>query len=273
MTKNYLTYPCKVMKITQSYLGTTSHLPHTTGAPKDFPIDEACADTGRDWFYCPCDEMKVFKIYGVGSGGTNTLWLESTSKVYFADGTKDYVSCQITHPNDDDLKKLKAGQKFKRGDKICREGSDGATGNHLHISFGKGKVSGNGWTKNSKSKWVLTTKNGAFRPEQLCFVDKTFTKILSTKGLTFCELPPDYTKGDYKVTKASLLRVRTGAGTNYRAKSFDELSKNAKTKILKLNKTEANGYVIGLTFTVSKVKENWGKTPSGWVCLDFCEKV
>ena len=28
-----------------------------------------------------------------------------------------------------------------------------------------------------------------------------------------------------------------------------------------------------LCFTVSLVKDNWGKTPSGWVCLDYCERM
>ena len=45
--KNYLTYPCKVMNITQGYIGNYSHEPHTTGSPKDFPWDEACGSTGR----------------------------------------------------------------------------------------------------------------------------------------------------------------------------------------------------------------------------------
>ena len=36
------------MTITQSYTGTYSHLTHTTGYPKDYPIDEAGKDTGRD---------------------------------------------------------------------------------------------------------------------------------------------------------------------------------------------------------------------------------
>lgn len=30
MGKNYLIYPCKTMRITQSYTGTTSHKPHMT---------------------------------------------------------------------------------------------------------------------------------------------------------------------------------------------------------------------------------------------------
>ena len=59
--------------------------------------------------------MKIVKIYGVGASGTNTIWLESTTKVDFADGTNDYITLLITHPNDDDLKRLKKGQTFTRG--------------------------------------------------------------------------------------------------------------------------------------------------------------
>lgn len=189
--KNYLTYPCKVMRITQNYTGTTSHLPHSTGRPKDYPWDEGGKDSGRDGFYCPCDELKIVKIYGVGNGGTNTIWVESTSKVHFADGTADYVCGHIVHPNDSDIKHLKVGQKFKRGQLICHEGIDGATGNHLHISFGKGKIKDSGWDKNSKGKWVLTTTHGAYKPEELFFVDKSFTTIKSSKGIIFKELPDE----------------------------------------------------------------------------------
>lgn len=197
---NYLIYPLKVMRITQTYTGTTSHKGHTTGSPKDYPIDDGGSDTGRDWLYAPCDEVKVIRIYGVGNGGTNTIWLESSAKVNFADGTSDIFSMQVTHPNDDDLSKIKVGQKFKRGEKICREGSDGATGNHLHLSVGKGKITGNGWTLNSNDKYVLTTHNGSYKPEQLFLIDPSFTKILDKKGLPFKNLSEgnDMTRGYFK---------------------------------------------------------------------------
>lgn len=85
--------------------------------------------------------------------------------------------------------------------------------------------------------------------------------------------------GNYKVNTA-LLNVRTGAGLNYRVKTFNELTSDAQKKIRILNHGRAtNGYVDGLTFTASEVVYNktdklyWGKTPSGWVALKFCKKV
>jgi hypothetical protein len=249
--KNYLIYPCRTMRITQSYTGTTSHKPHTTGSPKDYPIDEGCSDTGRDYIYCPCDEMKVKRIYGVGTGGTNTIWLESTTKVEFADGTKDYCTMLITRPDDADFKNIKVGQFFARKEKICREGKDGATAYHLHISAGKGKYKGNGWVKNSNGKYVLTTKSGAEKPEKLFYIDTDFTKVVQDKGLNFKTLPV-YTTGTYKVSTA-VLNVRKGAGTSY--KMVGTLLKGKK-------------------ITVEKVSGDWGRYSSGkWVHLDYCKKV
>ncbi|MBQ7295974.1 MAG: SH3 domain-containing protein [Clostridia bacterium] len=252
MNKNYLTYPCKTMRITQNYNGKTSHKPHTTGNPKDYPIDEGGKDSGRDGLYCDCDEMKIVRLYGVGNGGTNTLWVESTSKVHFADGTRDYACGMAIHPNDSDFKSLYVGKKFKRGDLICREGSDGATANHLHISFGKGKLKGNGWIKNSNGKYVLNCTGGACKPEKLFYIDPSFTKVLSKGGIAFKELPQEYTAGYYKVNTA-VLNVRKGAGTNF-AKA-GTLIKGKKIKIIEVD---------GIWGRIGKNK---------WVCLEYCRKV
>lgn len=279
MNKNYLIYPCKILRITQNYNGRTSHYPHTTGNIKDYPFDEACKDSSRDYMYCPCDQMVVKKIYGVGNRGTNTIWLESSSKVYFADGTSDYFTMMVIHPNDDDLKKLKVGQIFKRGDKICREGVDGATGNHLHISGGKGKMLGSGWSCNSNGKYVLTTTNNTFKPERLFYIDLKFTSVISKGGIAFINLPesayaPPYTVGKYKVTDADVLRIRNSPSTKGRYKKFIELSKSAQKKIKQLNNNKpADGYVRNLEFTVTKVDGNWGYNTSGWMCLDYCKKI
>ena len=276
MLKNYLTYPCKVMRITQNYLGKTSHYPHTAGYPKDYPIDEGGKDTGKDPLYCPCDEMIVRRIFGVGSGGTNTIWLESTDRVFFADGTTDFFTMLVTHPDDADLKYIKVGDTFKRGQAITKEGKDGATANHLHISGGKGKYRGSGWEKNSKGKWVLTTMCGTFKPEELFYIDPDFTKVLSKGSLNFKTLPEEkeYKPGKYKVTGTNVLRIRPTPGTDKPYKKFSELSASAQKKIKALNGGKpADGYVRGLEFTVTKVKDNWGYNNSGYMCLDYCEKV
>ena len=271
---NYLIYPCNTMRITQNYKGKTSHLPHTQGTPKDYPIAAGCSDTGKDYIFCPCDSMTVRRIYGVGENGTNTVWLQSDKKVSFADGTRDYFTMLITHPDDKDLKRLYVGQKFNRKEKICREGKDGATANHMHISGGKGKIQGNGWVKNTKGKWVLTVTGSTEKPENLFFIDTDFTKVLSVGGLNFRRLrdvDEDYPKGTYKVN-CDLVYVRKGPSTKYAKKAFSELSPLAQKKILTLTDgQEKNGYVRGLSFLVYEVRSGWGRTPSGWVSLRYCE--
>ena len=72
-----------------------------------------------------------------------------------------------------------------------------------------------------------------------------------------------YTIGTYKVN-CSKLNVRTGPSTKYRIKSLKELTKSARNQ---------GGYVRGVKCTVTKVVGNWGLTPSGYICLDYCTKV
>ena len=215
--KNYLIYPTKIMNITQNYSDNFSHKPNSTGKPiYDYPIDENCGSTGRDYFYCPCDEIVIKRIYGVGSSGANTIWLQSTSKVLFADNTEDYCTILVTHPNDDTLKSLKVGQTFKRKEKMFLEGKDGnATGNHFHISVSKGKFVYSGWKKNNLNAWCITGK--PIKPEEAFFIDREFTTIKKTAGLKFKDMPkievPKPVEKDSKVTQVEVivdkLRART----------------------------------------------------------------
>lgn len=81
-----------------------------------------------------------------------------------------------------------------------------------------------------------------------------------------------YTIGRYEVT-CQVLTVRKGAGTNYGWLKFRELSANAQEQVKKLSGYEPNGLYKGTICDVSEIKENWGKIPSGWICLDYCKKV
>ena len=84
-----------------------------------------------------------------------------------------------------------------------------------------------------------------------------------------------YRTGKYKVTnvsKNSVLCVRTGAGTGYSRKTYRQLTANARTQNRANGNYYANGYKNNVVFTVSRVSGNWGLSPSGWVCLDYCTK-
>ena len=73
----------------------------------------------------------------------------------------------------------------------------------------------------------------------------------TTKNTEIISIPSNsnkYILGLYVVT-ASALNVRAGAGTNYKVKRT---------------------YKKGTRFDTYEIKNNWARTPSGWVCLDYC---
>lgn len=137
---------------------------------------------------------------------------------------------------------VKVGQKVNNNTILGYTGKTGkATGIHLHL--GIKRLSGGGFI--DPEKW---SKN-EYTP------------------------PANYKPGDYEIT-CSLLNVRTGPGSNYKKKTFERLTKNAQAQIkAKNNGKKADGYVKGVQCTVSEVNGNWGRTPSGWICLDYCKKI
>jgi len=81
-----------------------------------------------------------------------------------------------------------------------------------------------------------------------------------------------YKTGKYRVI-ASVLNVRTGAGTNYRIKKYNELTANARTQNSRLGNYYTNGLRRGVITTVTQIKNGFGLTPSGWISLSYCTKL
>ena len=231
MAKNYLTFPMKIMGITQTYDGKTSHYISSHGTPADYPIDIAGKDTGREPFYCPCDEMEVVKIAGdvTGANHANGAWLVSTSEVDFADGTRDICTIKFVHMNNSDFGRngIYVGRRYKRGELIGHEGTSHASGNHVHMSAGKGGLKGSGWEKNSLGSWVITTTHGTAKPETLFFVDPKFTVIKNARGLKFKQLPKEEKK---KVIKFGVIsgEVKTKVTTDALALRSKAQTQNGK---------------------------------------------
>lgn len=74
--------------------------------------------------------------------------------------------------------------------------------------------------------------------------------------------------GTYMIT-ASDLKVRTGPGMNYRVKTHNELTKDAKA-----HDYDKDGCInYGTRVTVSKFDGDWAKIPSGWVAKRYLKKV
>ena len=227
---NYLTYPLKIMNITQSYTGNYTHERHQKGNTKDYPIDDACGSGNDSYFYCPCDEMIVKKVYGVGLKASNTIWLESTTPV-ITPTFNDYITLMIVHPEDKYLKNLYVGKKFHKNEKIFPKGMDGnATGPHFHITVGRGKFISGGWSKNNLGLWILKTTKENIKPEEAFFIDENFTTIKNTKNLNFIKLYNNDEDNIYYTT--ANLNVRLGPGTKY--KLVNTIIKNTKIKVLSI---------------------------------------
>lgn len=86
----------------------------------------------------------------------------------------------------------------------------------------------------------------------------------SSNYRTYIEEKKQYTTGRYKVNTPRGVNVRTGPGTNHRIKKVNELTPDARSK---------GGYVNGTVFDVFEVQNSWGRTPSGWVSLDYAVKI
>lgn len=84
--------------------------------------------------------------------------------------------------------------------------------------------------------------------------------------LSFNGLTGAYPTGRYYVNCDALI-VREKPTTDSRRIPYDELTKNAKEHAL------SNGCLTyGTAMDVSSVTGNWGKIPSGYVCLDYCRR-
>lgn len=141
---------------------------------------------------------------------------------------------------------VKAGQAVDKSTVLGLTGQTGmATGIHLHLAVKR--LSGGAYIDPEKwSKEELAKKE---------------------------DEKPRYSPENYRVAKATLLHVRKGPGTAFPTLAYSALTPCAKAKIKNLTGGKADGYVKNLTFTVFEVKGNWGRTPSGWVCLDYCEVI
>ena len=116
-----------------------------------------------------------------------------------------------------------------------------------------------GYSKNSIVT-ILAESNGWGKTNKGWICLAYTTKVSSS---TTVRKVNSYTTGTYKVN-CSKLNVRTGPSTKYRIKSLKELTRSARNQ---------GGYVKGVKCTVTKVVGNWGLTPSGYICLDYCTKV
>lgn len=121
-----------------------------------------------------------------------------------------------------------------------------------------------GYSKNTII--TVTAENKNWGKTNLGWICLDYTTKLSANSNSH------YSTGNYRVT-ASVLNVRFGPGTNYKTKTYNQLSANAKSQNKQRGNYYCNGYMNGVICTVTQVKNNWGLTASGWICLDYCSKI
>lgn len=136
---------------------------------------------------------------------------------------------------------VKAGQEVSKGTLLGTTGMTGkATGIHLHLG-------------------VKDLKTDEYEdPERFAI---NYEKSIPKK----C--------GIYKVA-TKILNVRTGPDTTYKIKSFGKFTLEAQRQVRSLCGYECNGFVMGVVCDVFQIQNGiWGKTPSGWICLDYCTEI
>lgn len=134
-------FPMKYLNVTQGY-GVGTHR-------GSFALDLAGKDSGVDNVMAPFDAV-VRKVWNNG----HTVWLESITKVLYADGRVDFATMSFTHDNN--IANVFVGMKLKRGQVFYQEGTAGnATGNHVHAEAALGKFTGAGWHLNTYGYWTI----------------------------------------------------------------------------------------------------------------------
>jgi hypothetical protein len=86
--------------------------------------------------------------------------------------------------------------------------------------------------------------------------DYLSSTIVNNTAVQTVQKVNSYRTGNYRVN-ASVLNVRYGPGTNYKAKTWRQLSVNARNQNSRLGNYYTNGYKRGVVCTVTKVQGNW----------------
>ena len=118
---------------------------------------------------------------------------------------------------------------------------------------------------------IIAEKDGWGKTQKGWISLEYTTKVSTAPNTTSSSNKTTYTTGKYKVT-ASVLNVRSGPGTNYSTKTYQQLTKDARNQNKKQGNYYTNGYRKGVVCTITQVSGSWGKTPSGWISLTYCKK-
>lgn len=104
----------------------------------------------KENIYAPFDGI-IRKVYKIGG---NYVWLESSTKVLWADGSVDYMV--LFTGGDDNVESLYVGKQISKGMSYYTQGKgDNSLENHVVLEVGKGQFHGNGWEKREDGEWHI----------------------------------------------------------------------------------------------------------------------
>ncbi|MBR5251480.1 MAG: hypothetical protein IKV52_01495 [Oscillospiraceae bacterium] len=146
-------FPMEYLRVTQGEKGTYSH-------KGSLAMDFGGKDGGSDKLFAPCDMV----VKRCRADATGEMYLESTEKVLFADGTVDFARLLCIH---DSTFNKKVGDIVKQGEYFYDEGGMGGGkankfATHVHIEAGKGKWVKTNQTKNSSGTYVCERQESLY---------------------------------------------------------------------------------------------------------------
>lgn len=162
-------FPMEYLRVTQGENGTYSH-------KGSLAMDFGGKDGGSDKLFAPCDMV----VKRCRADATGEMYLESTEKVLFADGTVDFARLLCIH---DSTFNKKVGDIVKQGEHFYDEGGMGGGkpnkfATHVHIEAGKGRWKSTTQAKNSLGTYVCENQSSLY---DLFIVGKD-VKILDDGG-------------------------------------------------------------------------------------------